>query len=127
MTTTSGPSSSLRTSLVTFTAASAASFLLLILALTSTLITETMASSSSAAAGKIKNVAIVIAMEAEASPFIKHLNLDPHPLQSFFPPEAPFVAYSGKHGECSLTVVTSGKDKVYGTGVDNVGTVSAGL
>jgi len=64
-------------------------------------------------------------MEAEASPFINHLNLQPD--TSFFPAETPFHAFRGKHNNCNLTVITNGKDEVHGTGVDNVGTVPASV
>lgn len=64
-------------------------------------------------------------MEAEASPFVNYLNLQPD--ASFFPSETPFRAFRGKHNDCDLTVITNGKDEVYGTGVDNVGTVPASL
>lgn len=71
----------------------------------------------------ISNVVIAIAMEAEASPFVNHLNLQPDP--SFFPAETPFHAFRGKRNDCDLTVITNGKDAVHG--VDNVGTVPASL
>ncbi len=71
----------------------------------------------------ITNVVVAIAMEAEASPFVNHLNLQPD--LSFFPSETPFRAFRGKHNNCQLTVITNGKDEVHGTGVDNVGTVPA--
>ncbi len=73
----------------------------------------------------ISNVVIAIAMEAEASPFVNHLNLQPDP--TFFPSQTPFHAFTGKHGNCNLTVVTNGKDVVHDTGVDNVGTVPAAV
>jgi len=73
----------------------------------------------------ISNVVIAIAMEAEASPFINHLDLRPD--TSFFPAETPFQAFRGKHNNCNLTVITNGKDEVHGTGVDNVGTVPASV
>ena len=73
----------------------------------------------------ISNVVIAIAMEAEATPFVNHLNLQPD--KSFFPAETPFHAFRGKHRECQLTVITNGKDEVHGTGVDNVGTVPAAV
>eukprot|EP00567_Pseudictyota_dubia_P002191 CAMPEP_0197468304 /NCGR_PEP_ID=MMETSP1175-20131217/66015_1 /TAXON_ID=1003142 /ORGANISM="Triceratium dubium, Strain CCMP147" /LENGTH=325 /DNA_ID=CAMNT_0043004401 /DNA_START=20 /DNA_END=997 /DNA_ORIENTATION=- len=84
-----------------------------------------MSAAASSSSRAIKSVAVSIAMEAEASPFVKHLGLTAD--DDFFPPEVPFRAFRGSHGECQLTVVTSGKDGVYGTGADNVGTVSAGL
>ena len=73
----------------------------------------------------ISNVVIAIAMEAEASPFVTHLALQPD--KSFFPSQTPFHAFSGKYGSCNLTVITNGKDVVYDTGVDNVGTVPAAV
>ena len=73
----------------------------------------------------ISNVVVAIAMEAEASPFINHLQLQPD--KSFFPSETPFQAFRGKHNNCNLTVITNGKDEVHGTGVDNVGTVPAAI
>ena len=78
---------------------------------------------------KIENVVFSIAMEDEARPFVQSLGLAPQ--AGFFPKAAPFVAYRGKYKGCTVTVVTSGKDSVYGekdgTGVDNVGTVPAAL
>lgn len=68
---------------------------------------------------------VAIAMEAEAKPFVEHLGLTMD--ESFFPPHTPFIAYRGTHGQCKVTVVTNGKDSVYNTGVDNVGTVPASL
>ena len=73
----------------------------------------------------ITNVVIAIAMEAEASPFVNHMELKP--AEGFFPTETPFQAFKGKHKSCDLTVITNGKDGVCGTGVDNVGTVPAAL
>mmetsp|Transcript_21092 Transcript_21092/g.43437 ORF Transcript_21092/g.43437 Transcript_21092/m.43437 type:complete len:269 (+) Transcript_21092:15-821(+) len=73
----------------------------------------------------ISNVLIAIAMEAEASPFVNHLNLTID--KSFFPPESPFQAFRGKHNSCDLTVITNGKDTVLNTNVDNVGTVPAAV
>ncbi|KAL7527408.1 hypothetical protein ACHAXR_001946 [Thalassiosira sp. AJA248-18] len=57
----------------------------------------------------ISNVVIAIAMKAEASPFVNHINLQHD--TSFFPSEAPSNAFRGKHNN--------------GTGVENVGTVPA--
>mmetsp|Transcript_5172 Transcript_5172/g.11226 ORF Transcript_5172/g.11226 Transcript_5172/m.11226 type:complete len:251 (-) Transcript_5172:248-1000(-) len=73
----------------------------------------------------ISNVVIAIAMEAEATPFVNHLDLQPD--ASFFPSETPFSAFRGKHNNCDLTVITNGKDNIHGTGVDNVGTVPASV
>jgi 5'-methylthioadenosine nucleosidase len=64
-------------------------------------------------------------MEAEAAPFIQHLNLQYD--SDFFHKKSPFQAYRGKHNSCNLTVITNGKDTVHGTGVDNVGTTPAVL
>lgn len=64
-------------------------------------------------------------MADEARPFVEYLGLTTN--TTFFPPEVPFVAYSGSHHGCALTVVTNGKDGVYGSGVDNCGTVPASL
>jgi 5'-methylthioadenosine nucleosidase len=74
---------------------------------------------------EIKNVIIAIAMQDEASPFVNHLGLEQD--TDFFPKETPFKAFRGKHNTCDLTVVTNGQDSVYGTGVENVGTVPAAL
>lgn len=69
---------------------------------------------------------INIAMEAEAKPFIEHMGLSLNP--DFFPPQVPFLAYEGMHGEeTKLTVITNGKDNVYNTQADNIGTVSASM
>jgi 5'-methylthioadenosine nucleosidase len=69
------------------------------------------------------SVMINIAMEAEAAPFIEHLGLTLD--EMFFPSEAPFLAYTGNHRHAKVTVITNGKDSVYGTGLDNVGTIAA--
>lgn len=77
------------------------------------------------ASRSIKNVVFSIAMEAEAKPFVEHLGLEID--KSFFSSKTPFEAYRGEHKGCDITVVTGGKDTVYGTGMDNVGTVPAAL
>ena len=64
-------------------------------------------------------------MEDEAKPFIDHLGLKAD--TAFFPKEAPFHAFTGSYKNCEITVVTSGKDTVHDTGVDNVGTVPAAV
>lgn len=64
-------------------------------------------------------------MEAEVAPFVEGLGLEP--IEGFFPAQTPFRAFGGEHSHTKVTVVTMGKDKVYGTGVDNVGTVPAAL
>lgn len=74
------------------------------------------------------SVVIAIAMEAEAAPFIEHFGLTPK--DDVFPSSVPFLAYSGtfcKGGTAKVTVITNGKDDVYKTGVDNVGTISAAM
>eukprot|EP00587_Corethron_hystrix_P007517 CAMPEP_0113302980 /NCGR_PEP_ID=MMETSP0010_2-20120614/3586_1 /TAXON_ID=216773 ORGANISM="Corethron hystrix, Strain 308" /NCGR_SAMPLE_ID=MMETSP0010_2 /ASSEMBLY_ACC=CAM_ASM_000155 /LENGTH=256 /DNA_ID=CAMNT_0000156899 /DNA_START=43 /DNA_END=813 /DNA_ORIENTATION=+ /assembly_acc=CAM_ASM_000155 len=74
----------------------------------------------------IKRVVVSVAMEAEAKPFVEHLGLKID--EGFFSSAAPFLAYRGIFNEnCHITVVTSGKDNVHGTGVDNVGTVPGSL
>eukprot|EP00563_Minutocellus_polymorphus_P018111 CAMPEP_0197723264 /NCGR_PEP_ID=MMETSP1434-20131217/5647_1 /TAXON_ID=265543 /ORGANISM="Minutocellus polymorphus, Strain CCMP3303" /LENGTH=250 /DNA_ID=CAMNT_0043308507 /DNA_START=120 /DNA_END=872 /DNA_ORIENTATION=- len=74
---------------------------------------------------KINNLVFSIAMEDEAKPFIDHLGLKAD--ADFFPKEAPFHAFTGTYKGCEVTVVTSGKDHVHETGVDNVGTVPAAV
>lgn len=64
-------------------------------------------------------------MSQEATPFIEHLGLKP--IEGYFPEHTPFLAFEGSHGEANITVITFGKDHVYGTGVDNAGTVPASL
>lgn len=64
-------------------------------------------------------------MEAEATPFVDHLGLKL--VDSFFPPHTPFLAFTGVHHKTKVTVVTLGKDHIYGTGVDNAGTVPSAL
>jgi 5'-methylthioadenosine nucleosidase len=73
----------------------------------------------------ITRVLIAVAMEAEAMPFVNHLQLESVP--DFFPPQTPFKAFRGKHNSCELTVVTNGKDTIHNTNVDNVGTVPAAM
>jgi 5'-methylthioadenosine nucleosidase len=73
---------------------------------------------------------VAIAMEAEAQPFVDHLDLKK--VDTVFDASAvPFVAFQGTGygGDEShkITVVTNGKDAVYQTGVDNCGTVPAAL
>mmetsp|Transcript_19932 Transcript_19932/g.29564 ORF Transcript_19932/g.29564 Transcript_19932/m.29564 type:complete len:242 (-) Transcript_19932:35-760(-) len=67
-------------------------------------------------------------MEAEAGPFVKHLDLAPLD-SSFWGDDVtlPFVSFQGDYQDCKVTVVTSGKDAIYETGVDNIGTVSAAM
>jgi len=80
---------------------------------------------SAAAEEGIQHVLVAIAMEAEAVPFVEHLGLEKD--DSLFESHLPFLAYTGTHKDAKVTVVTNGKDAVYDTGVDNVGTVPAAL
>ena len=70
-----------------------------------------------------------MAMEAEAQPFIERLGLTAAK-DDFFDTAStpvPFQVYTGSYKETDITVIVNGKDKVHGTGVDNVGTVPAAL
>mmetsp|Transcript_11711 Transcript_11711/g.17179 ORF Transcript_11711/g.17179 Transcript_11711/m.17179 type:complete len:279 (+) Transcript_11711:39-875(+) len=100
--------------------------LLTILAFTANVFTA----ASEAKQEKLKDfdhVIVSIAMEAEATPLVDHLELKED--KSAFPPQVPFRAYSGSICDSStkITVITSGKDIAHETGVDNVGTVPAAL
>ena len=64
-------------------------------------------------------------MEAEAMPFVEHLGLEKD--DAVFESHLPFLAYTGNYKDGKVTVITNGKDTVYDTGVDNVGTVPAAL
>jgi hypothetical protein len=55
----------------------------------------------------------MVAMEAEAAPFVKHADLNQ--VDGFFPEEAPFAAFQGDHNGCKVTVVTNGKCATHGT------------
>mmetsp|Transcript_1209 Transcript_1209/g.1554 ORF Transcript_1209/g.1554 Transcript_1209/m.1554 type:complete len:252 (+) Transcript_1209:34-789(+) len=71
----------------------------------------------------VEKCLIFIAMEVEASPLIKELNLSLN--KSIFHKNAPFNCYSGLYKGKNVCVVTNGRCKDYG--VDNVGTVAAGI
>eukprot|EP00527_Entomoneis_sp_CCMP2396_P005079 CAMPEP_0198145672 /NCGR_PEP_ID=MMETSP1443-20131203/24835_1 /TAXON_ID=186043 /ORGANISM="Entomoneis sp., Strain CCMP2396" /LENGTH=263 /DNA_ID=CAMNT_0043809373 /DNA_START=144 /DNA_END=935 /DNA_ORIENTATION=+ len=73
----------------------------------------------------IQHVLVAVAMEAEAMPFVEYLGLEKD--ETLFESHLPFLAYSGTHNGAKVTVVTNGKDTIYSTGVDNVGTVPAAL
>mmetsp|Transcript_21601 Transcript_21601/g.27935 ORF Transcript_21601/g.27935 Transcript_21601/m.27935 type:complete len:263 (+) Transcript_21601:94-882(+) len=73
----------------------------------------------------IQHVLVAVAMEAEAMPFVEHLGLKKD--EELFESHLPFLAYSGNYKDAKVTVITNGKDSVYSTGVDNVGTVPAAL
>ena len=65
-------------------------------------------------------------MEQEATPFVEHLGLTR--VEGYFPSQTPFLAFEGlSNNGIKVTVITMGKDGVYGTGVDNAGTVPASL
>jgi len=71
----------------------------------------------------IKTVVFIIAMEAEAQPFVEHMGLSKD--GRHFAEPATCVSYSGKHGNLDVHVVVNGKCITHG--VDYVGTVPAGL
>lgn len=75
----------------------------------------------------IQTVLVAIVMEQEAKPFVEHLGLSQ--VEDFFPSHTPFLAFQGSNStsSCQVTVITFGKDQIYGTGVDNVGTVPSSL
>lgn len=73
----------------------------------------------------IQHVLVAVAMEAEAMPFVEHLGLAKD--VDLFDAHLPFLAYTGTYKDAKVTVITNGKDSVYNTGVDNVGTVPAAL
>ena len=70
----------------------------------------------------IQHVLVVIAMEAEAAPLLKMLNLETVPSLS---KSAPCIIHSGLYKGYTVSVVTNGKCNKFG--VDNVGTVPAAL
>ncbi|KAK3288813.1 hypothetical protein CYMTET_3724 [Cymbomonas tetramitiformis] len=83
-----------------------------------------MGASDSKEQTPIQEILIIIAMEAEAMPFIEHLKLEKaEPTK--LPAQLPCTAYAGKVGDLKITVVTNGKDRTHG--VDSVGTVSAAI
>lgn len=66
----------------------------------------------------INHILIVIAMEAEASPLIQHLNLKDEVISAF--PASPHKTVTGFYKQVKITVVTNGKCSKFN--VDNVGT-----
>ncbi len=58
------------------------------------------------------SVVVAVAMEAEAMPFVKYLNLKED--KSFYSAKNPFEAFTGDYNGCQVTVVTNGKDSVHG-------------
>jgi 5'-methylthioadenosine nucleosidase len=68
----------------------------------------------------------MVAMQAEAQPMIDHFQLLPED-SLFATQNLPFRAYQGTYNDHKITLVTNGTDTIYQTGVDNCGTVPAGL
>ncbi len=75
-----------------------------------------------AATTKIRNILVLVAMEAEAKPFIEHLGLT---LLILKVGNLPCVAYQGTHNNCLVTCVMNGQCARYA--VENVGTTPAAL
>eukprot|EP01038_Epipyxis_sp_PR26KG_P005867 gene5867-8091_t len=75
----------------------------------------------------VKHIAIVIAMRAEAEPFITKLNLkDSKRACKLVPSTFPAEIYSGKYkDEYTISVIVNGADSRFN--VDNVGTTSASI
>lgn len=72
---------------------------------------------------RISSIVILIAMEAEAKPFIDELKLEPLDLPGSLLTSC--VVHQGIINEVKITVVTNGKSAKFG--VDNVGTIPAAL
>jgi len=72
----------------------------------------------------INTVLVIIAMEAEAAPFVQHMQLTKDE-PSLLGAPLPAISYSGAHGATKIVVVCNGKDALHG--VDSVGTVGAAL
>lgn len=70
----------------------------------------------------IRSVLVLVAMAAEAQPFLNKLELTPFELKT---PHLPCLAYQGSHNGCLVTLVTNGKCQRYS--VDNIGTTPAAL
>jgi 5'-methylthioadenosine nucleosidase len=70
------------------------------------------------------HVLIMIAMEAEAAPFLKELGLQKTEVKH---PWAPFNLYSGNHKGMKVSVCVNGKASEAAGGVDNVGTTPAAI
>jgi 5'-methylthioadenosine nucleosidase len=71
---------------------------------------------------QIKSILIIVAMEAESVPLIKHLGLTAVTAENL---PSPAHFYSGTYNNTAITVATNGKCSRFG--VDNVGTVPASL
>lgn len=72
----------------------------------------------------ISTVLVQIAMRTEAEPLVKALNLE-KPAISPFPPNFPWLIYSGRSSGVAVHVVVPGEDPTHE--VDQVGTVPASL
>jgi len=82
-----------------------------------------MAAAAEAEARRIQSVLVLIAMAAEAAPFVERLGLAPAP--SLLPGPLPCAVFAGQHSGLTVTVVTCGACPLFG--VDSVGTVPAAL
>ena len=72
---------------------------------------------------KHRSILICMAMEGEAGPILRALDLAPVP--DAFDPRLPFRAFSGHRNGAAVAVTVSGKDPRHG--VDNIGTQPAAL
>jgi 5'-methylthioadenosine nucleosidase len=70
----------------------------------------------------INHILVIIAMEAEAKPFLQALNLEKISLKTA---NVPSVAYQGVYNNCKVTVVTNGVCREHK--VDNVGTTPGNI
>ncbi|CAN0073144.1 unnamed protein product [Pylaiella littoralis] len=71
----------------------------------------------------IKNIVVIVAMEAEAAPLIERLGLVED--ADKFSAAAPSKCFGGSYKGAAINVVTNGKCSRFG--VDQIGTVAAGL
>ncbi len=71
----------------------------------------------------IKNVAILMAMQGEAVPFLRHFDIPERP--GLVADKLPFKCFQKQVGNLQLTVMTSGMDTTHG--VDNIGCEPATL
>jgi len=71
----------------------------------------------------IKNVAILMAMQGEAAPFLQHFDIPEKP--GLLANRLPFRCFQKQTGNLQVTLVTSGMDATYG--VDNIGCEPATL
>ena len=73
--------------------------------------------------GKKQTIVIVMAMEAEAKPFIEHMKLELN--EGVFPKNLACECYSGEHLGATVHLVLNGKCQLYK--VDIVGTLGGGI